>query len=86
MVYVLIGKTEAEAETMASVTAQMMGVAPGDLAAVRTSPSTLVGTGEQIAGEMKRRARALGVTYYFCNFLGPEMLELFGREVIPRLR
>jgi hypothetical protein len=26
------------------------------------------------------------VTYYFCNFLGPEMLELFGREVIPRLR
>ena len=86
MVYVLIGKTEAEAETMASVTAQMMGVAPGDLAAVRTSPSTLVGTGEQIAGEMKRRARALGVTYYFCNVLGPEMLELFGREVIPRLR
>ena len=86
MVYVLIGKTEAEAETMASVTAQMLGVAPSDLAAVRTSPSTLVGTGEQIADEMKRRARALGVTYYFCNFLGPEMLELFGREVIPRLR
>jgi probable F420-dependent oxidoreductase len=86
MVYVLIAKTETEAETMASVTAQMMGIDASNLAAVRTSPSTLVGTPEQIAAEMRRRARDLGVTYYFCNFLGPDMLELFGREVIPQLR
>jgi probable F420-dependent oxidoreductase len=86
MVYVLIGKTEAEADTMAAVTAQMMGIDASSLAAVRTSPSTLVGTPEQVAGEMRRRARTLGVTYYFCNFLAPGMLELFGREVIPRLR
>ncbi len=85
MVYVLIAKTEAEADTIATMTAQMMGIDASNIAAVRTSPSTLVGTPEQIAKEMRRRARDLGVTYYFCNFLGPDMLELFGREVIPRL-
>lgn len=86
MVYVLIARTEAEADSMATMTAQMMGIDASNIAAVRTSPSTLVGTPEQIVGEMRRRARDLGVTYYFCNFLGPDMLELFGREVIPRLR
>jgi probable F420-dependent oxidoreductase len=86
MVYVLIAKTEAEADTMAAMTAQMMGIDASSIAAVRTSPSTLVGTPEQIATEMRRRARDLGVTYYFCNFLAPDMLDLFGREVIPQLR
>jgi len=86
MVFVLIAKTEAEADTMATVTAQMMGIDASNIAAVRTSPSTLVGTPEQIASEMRRRAHDLGVTYYFCNFLAPEMLDLFGREVIPHLR
>ena len=86
MVYVLIARTEAEADTMATMTAQMMGIDASNIAAVRTSPSTLVGTPEQIVGEMRRRVRDLGVTYYFCNFLGPDMLELFGREVIPRLQ
>ena len=85
MVFVLITRTEAEADTMAAVTAQMMCIDASNIAAVRTSPSTLVGTPEQIANEMRRRARDLGVTYYFCNFLGPDMLELFGREVIPQL-
>jgi probable F420-dependent oxidoreductase len=85
MVYVLIARTDAEADTMATVTAQMMGIDASNLAAVRTSPSTLVGTPQQIANEMQRRGRDLGVTYYFCNFLQPDMLELFGREVIPRL-
>ncbi len=86
MVYVLIARTETEADAMATVTAQMMGIDASHIAAVRTSPSTLIGTPEQVAQEMRRRARDLGVTYYFCNFLGPDMLELFGREVIPRLR
>jgi len=86
MVYVLIAPTEAEADTLATVSAQMMGIDASNLAAVRTSPSTLVGTPEQIVGEMRRRAHDLGVTYYFCNFLGPDMMELFGREVIPRLQ
>lgn len=85
MVYVLIAKTETEAETMATVMAQMMGIDASSIAAVRTSPSTLVGTPEQIVSEMRRRARDLGVTYYFCNFLAPDMLDLFGREVIPQL-
>jgi probable F420-dependent oxidoreductase len=85
MVYVLLAPTEEAADTMARMTAQMLGVDASNLAAVRTSPSTLVGTAEQVAAEMRRRARDLGVTYYFCNFLGPDMLQLFGREVIPRL-
>jgi alkanesulfonate monooxygenase SsuD/methylene tetrahydromethanopterin reductase-like flavin-dependent oxidoreductase (luciferase family) len=57
-----------------------------DLERVRTSPNTLVGTPEQVAAEIRRRVRDLGVTYYFCNFFTPEMFELFGREVMPRLR
>ncbi len=84
MVFVLMGRTEEEAENLARMTAQMMGV--DDLEAARSSPNTLVGTPEQCAAEMRRRVRDLGVTYYFCNFLSPDMLELFGREVIPRLR
>lgn len=83
MVFVLMGRTEEEADGMARMTAQMMGV--DDIEAARTSPSTLVGTPEQCAAEMRRRARDLGVTYYFLNFMSPDMLELFGREVIPRL-
>jgi probable F420-dependent oxidoreductase len=86
MVYVLIAPTAEQADAMATTMAQMMGIDASNLAAVRTSPNTLVGTPEQIAAEMRRRARDLGVTYYFCNFLGPEMLGLFGREVLPRLQ
>ncbi len=83
MVYVLMGRTEEEADMMARMTAHTMGVQ--DLDRVRTSPNTLVGTPEQVAAEMRRRTKELGVTYYFCNFFTPEMFELFGREVIPRL-
>ena len=83
MVFVLMGRTEEEADNLARLTAQMMGV--DDREAARTSPSTLVGTPEQCATELRRRARELGVTYYFCNFLDPGTLDLFGREVIPRL-
>ncbi|MFQ5667401.1 MAG: LLM class flavin-dependent oxidoreductase [Candidatus Binatia bacterium] len=86
MVYVLIGRTEEEADAMARMTAQMMGLQPDDMDAVRASPNTLVGTSEQVATEIRRRLADLGVTYYFCNFLSPDMLGLFGREVIPRLR
>jgi probable F420-dependent oxidoreductase len=84
MVFVLMGRSEEEADMMTRMTAQTMGVQ--DLERVRTSPNTLVGTPEQVAAEIRRRARDLGVTYYFCNFFTPEMFELFGREVMPRLR
>ena len=84
MVYVMIGRTEAEAATMANATAQMLGVQ--NLDAVYRSPNTLIGTADQIAAEIRHRQRDLGVTYYFCTFLGPDMLELFGREVIPQLQ
>jgi len=83
MVFVLMGKTEEEADNMARMTAQMMGL--DDIEAARRSPSTLVGTPEQCAEEIKRRAREMGVTYYFTNFVTPDAMELFGREVIPRL-
>jgi len=83
MVFVMLGNTEEEAENMARMTAQMMGV--DNLDAVRNSPNTLIGTPEQVATEMRRRARDLGVTYFFCNFLSPDMFQLFGREVIPHL-
>lgn len=83
MVFVMLGRTEEEAENMARMTAQMMGV--DNLDAVRNSPNTLIGTPEQVAAEMRRRARDLGVTYFFCNFLSPDMFALFGREVLPRL-
>jgi probable F420-dependent oxidoreductase len=83
MVFVMLGRTEEEAENMVRMTAQMMGVETLD--AVHRSPNTLIGTPEQVATEMRRRARDLGVTYFFCNFLSPEMFPLFGREVLPRL-
>jgi len=84
MVYVLMGRTEEEADALARMTAQMMGIE--DVEAARRSPNTLVGTPEQIVTELHRRARDLRVTYQFCNFFAPDALDLFGREVIPRLR
>jgi probable F420-dependent oxidoreductase len=84
MVFVLIGRTEEEADSYARMTAQMMGL--DDVESARSSPSTLVGTPEQLAAEILRRRSDLGVSYYFCNFLTPDGLELFGREVIPRLK
>ena len=83
MVFVMLGQTEAEADNMVRMTAQMMGV--DNLDAVHSSPNTLIGTPEQVAAEMRRRAHNLGVTYFFCNFLSPDMFALFGREVLPRL-
>ncbi len=84
MVFIMLGRTEEEADNMMRMTAQMMNVE--NLDAVRNSPNTLIGTPEQVATEMRRRARDLGVTYFFCNFLNPEMFELFGREVLPLLK
>jgi len=84
MVYVLTGRTEEEADNLARITAQMMGL--DDVEKARRSPNTLVGTPEQIVAEIGRRRRDLGVTYYFCNFFTPDALDLFGGEVIPRLR
>jgi probable F420-dependent oxidoreductase len=83
MVFVMLAPTEEEAENLVRMTAQMMSV--DNLDAVRRSPNTLIGTPEQAADEMRRRARDLGVTDFFCNCLSPEMFGLFGREVLPRL-
>jgi probable F420-dependent oxidoreductase len=84
MVYILLGQTEEEADGFARMTAQMMGIE--DVDAARNSPNTLVGTPEQVANEIRRRARELRVTYQFCNFMTPNGFELFGGEVLPRLR
>jgi len=83
-VFVLMGRTEAEVDNLVQLTGQALALE--DPEAARHSPNTLVGTPEQCAEELRRRQRELGVTYCFCNFMGPDMIELFGTEVLPRLR
>ena len=83
MVYVMLGQTEEQAQTFVSMLAATMGVS--DTHAVYRSPNTLVGTPEQIADEIRRRRDEMGVTYYFCNFLAPDMFSQFGRDVMPRV-
>jgi probable F420-dependent oxidoreductase len=82
--FVLLGNTEAEVETIAQVTAQMMGVEDTD--AARRSPLTLIGTPDQCVEILKARIADLGVTYYTCTFLAPEALDQFGRQILPYVR
>jgi probable F420-dependent oxidoreductase len=82
LVYVALGASEGEADAFVQAMAQTLGVP--DPQAIYRSPNTLVGTAQQIAEEIRRRASEHRLTYYFCSFLAPGMFERFCREVMPQ--
>ena len=82
--FVLIAKEKSVADAMIKATAQAMGIADPELA--RNSPQVLVGTVDEIKRELDYRIEKFRMTYFVCQFMAPEGMELFAKEVMPKYR
>jgi probable F420-dependent oxidoreductase len=81
MSIVLTAKDKSTADAMVNATAQSFGVK--DVALARNSPQVLVGTIDDVKRELSWRIENFGMTYFFLNFIMPDMAELFAKEVMP---
>jgi alkanesulfonate monooxygenase SsuD/methylene tetrahydromethanopterin reductase-like flavin-dependent oxidoreductase (luciferase family) len=81
MSIVLTAKDKSTADAMVTATAQSFGVKDVELA--RNSPQVLVGTTDEIKRELTWRIENFGMTYFFLNFIMPDMAELFAKEIMP---
>lgn len=79
--FVLMAKDRATADSMAAATAQSLGVENNDK--VRDSLQVLIGTPDDIKRELTSRIEKLGMTYFFLNFMMPDAIEMFAKEVMP---
>ncbi len=79
--FVLIAKDRATADAMASATAQSLGVENNE--SVRDSLQVLIGTPDDIKKELAVRIEKFGMTYFFLNFMMPDAIEMFAKEVMP---
>lgn len=79
--FVLAASGKAEAERMVQMTAAAMNVQ--DIEAARRSPQVLVGTIEEVKSELRARIEDLGITYFSLEFVAPETMELFAKEIMP---
>ena len=79
--FVLMAKDRATADAMAAATAQSFGIENND--SVRTSLQVLIGTPDDVKRELAARIEKFGMTYFFLNFLTPETIEMFAKEVMP---
>ena len=79
--FVLMAKDRATADAMATATAKSLGVE--DNANVRDSLQVLIGTPDDIKRELTSRIEKLGMTYFFLNFMMPDAIEMFAKEVMP---
>lgn len=81
MSIVLTAKDKSTADAMVTATAQSFGVT--DLERARNSPQVLVGTIDEVKRELSWRIENFGMTYFFLNFIMPDMAELFAKEIMP---
>jgi len=79
--FVLIAKDRATADAMAAATAQSLGVENNE--SVRDSLQVLIGTPDDIKKELAVRIEKFGMTYFFLNFMMPDAIEMFAKEVMP---
>jgi len=80
---VQLTESRAQAEAAMQGMAGMFGVSP---AALLASPLFLVGTPDDCIAELKRRQKAWGLSEIFLSGAsGVEILERFGREVLPHV-
>ncbi|MGH7781550.1 MAG: LLM class flavin-dependent oxidoreductase [Candidatus Binataceae bacterium] len=82
--FVLIAKEKSVADAMIKATAQAMGIADPETA--RKSPQVLVGTIDEIKRELDFRIEKFRMTYFVCQFVAPEAMDLFAKEVMPKYR
>jgi probable F420-dependent oxidoreductase len=84
--FVLTRLTGSPAETAKAAQA-LAAIFGGDEKAVRQSPLTLMGTPAEIVEELERRRERYGMRWVLLSGRpSRETLEVFGKEVIPRLK
>ena len=54
-----------------------------EVESARNSPQVLVGTTDEVKRELAWRIENFGMTYFFLNFIMPDMAELFAKEIMP---
>ena len=79
--FVLMAKDRATVDAMAAGTAQTFGIE--DNASMRTSLQILIGTPDDVKRELAARIEKFGMTYFFLNFMMPDTIEMFAKEVMP---
>jgi len=80
----MLTESARETDSTATMVAQGMGFTAEQL---KASPFTLIGTPEQCAAELKRRARDWSMSQFiFAGTLDLKMMERLAKEVIPRVR
>ena len=79
--FVLMAKDRTTADAMAAATAQSLGIENNEK--VRDSLQVLIGTPDDIKRELTSRIEKLGMTYFFLNFMMPDAIEMFAKEVMP---
>ena len=79
--FVLMAKDRATADAMAAATAQTLGIENNE--SVRTSLQVLIGTPDDVKRELAVRIEKFGMTYFFLNFMMPDTIEMFAKEVMP---
>src|SRR5260370_29781914 len=81
--FVLMAKERATADGMAAGMAQTLGIENN--ASVRDSLQVLIGTPEDIKKELAVRIEKFGMTYFFLNFMMPDAIDMFAKEVMPAI-
>ena len=76
-----MAKDRATADAMAAATAQTLGIENNE--SVRTSLQVLIGTPDDVKRELAARIDKFGMTYFFLNFMMPDTIEMFAKQVMP---
>jgi alkanesulfonate monooxygenase SsuD/methylene tetrahydromethanopterin reductase-like flavin-dependent oxidoreductase (luciferase family) len=50
---------------------------------VRDSLQVLIGTPDDVKRELATRIEKFGMTYFFLNFMMPDAIDFFAKEVMP---
>jgi probable F420-dependent oxidoreductase len=79
--FVLMAKDRATADAMAAATAQSLGIENNE--SVRSSLQVIIGTPDDVKRELETRIEKFGMTYFFLNFMMPDTIEMFAKEVMP---
>lgn len=72
----------AETRRQAEQTAQFFGISADELL---THPVSLIGTAEEMVGELQRRQREHGLSMLALNFSSQEEIRQFGEKVLPHV-
>ncbi len=80
----VVNVTETDAETVQALDG-MAQVFNTEAAAIREHPLTLIGTPAQIVATLQERRERWGIDAVMVSTLPTETLELFGKEIIPKV-